>query len=300
MQETNFDKNRMSRRSFLKVGAGALGAAGLLGLAACGGSSSSDSGSSDSSSSSDSASSADSSSEEYTLVEPGKLTMISNFYFPPFVSMKEGTGEFEGFAGAMYAAICDKRGLEQNILPSVQFDTIVPTIKQGGKADVSLGAISITPDREKEVDMSDPYLDSNQAICVRTDSTATTAEALNAEGMQIAVQSGTTGESWAEENLPNATIVPLDDIIQALTGVQTGLYNACVSDLPVISYEIKIAYSDLMIPDGGEIPTGEQYGVVISKDNPKLTEAINKALKEIKEDGTQDEIETKWFGEVIS
>ena len=299
MQETNFDKNRMSRRSFLKVGAGALGAAGLLGLAACGGSSSSDSGSSDSSSSSDSASSADSSSEEYTLVEPGKLTMISNFYFPPFVSMKEGTGEFEGFDVDMYAAICDKLGLEQNILPSVQFDTIVPTIKQGGKADVSIGAITITDDRKKEIDFSNPYLDSNQSIVVKKGSAATTQEQLNAKGMQIAVQSGTTGESWAQENLPKATVVPLDDIIQAMTGVQTGLYNACVADLPVTSYEIKQAYGDLQIPEGGEIPTGEQYGIVVSKKNPGLTKAINKALKELKGDGTMDALEQKWFGTTI-
>lgn len=288
-------KMNMTRREMLAMLG--VGASGLV-LAGCGGGSSAPAGSAASAGSAEPAGSA-AADASYDLVVPGKLTLVSEFYYPPFESFDKDNKPV-GFDLDVYAGICDKLGLEQNILPNVKFDTILPMLKQGGKADVSLGAISITPDREKEVDMSDPYLDSNQAICVRTDSTATTAEALNAEGMQIAVQSGTTGESWAEENLPNATIVPLDDIIQALTGVQTGLYNACVSDLPVISYEIKIAYSDLMIPDGGEIPTGEQYGVVISKDNPKLTEAINKALKEIKEDGTQDEIETKWFGEVIS
>jgi polar amino acid transport system substrate-binding protein len=118
--------------------------------------------------------------------------------------------------------------------------------------------------------------------------------------MQIAVQSGTTGEDWAKENLPKATIVPLDDIIQAMTGVQSGLYNACVADLPVTQYEIKIAYSDLEIPDGGEIPTGEQYGAVINKNNTALLKAVNKALKDIKADGTQDSIEKTWFGSVIS
>ena len=116
----------------------------------------------------------------------------------------------------------------------------------------------------------------------------------------MAVQSVTTGEAWVQENLPDATCVPLDDIIQCLTGVQSGLYQATVADLPVISYEIKIAYTDLMIPDGGEIPTGEQYGIVVSKDNPNLTKAINEALAEMKEDGTQASIETTWFGAPIS
>ena len=286
-----FDKASMSRRSFLKAGAGAVGMASLFGLAACGGSSTSGDSSPSDSATSDAG---------YTLVEDGKLTMISNFYFPPFVSMNSDTGDYEGFDVDIYKAVCEKLGLEPNILPTVAFDSIVPTIKQGGKADVSIGAITITDARLQEIDFSDPYLDSNQALCVRSDATATTAEALNVADTKVAVQSGTTGEAWVQENLPDATCVPLDDIIQCLTGVQSGLYQATVADLPVISYEIKIAYTDLMIPDGGEIPTGEQYGIVVSKDNPGLTDAINKALAEIKEDGTQASIETTWFGAPIS
>ena len=279
--------NAMSRRDFVQLCG--LSAAGVVlsgSLAACG------------SGSAGSASSAKSDSG-YTLVKSGKLTMISNFYFPPFVSMNEKTGDFEGFDVDVYKAVCKKLKLTPRILPSVQFDTIVPTIKQGGKADVSIGAITITDDRKKEIDFTNPYLDSNQSIVVKKGSAATTQAQLNAKGMQIAVQSGTTGESWAQENLPKATVVPLDDIIQALTGVQTGLYNACVADLPVTSYEIKQAYHDLQIPEGGEIPTGEQYGIVVSKKNPGLTKAINKALKELKSDGTMDSLQKKWFGTTI-
>ena len=279
--------NAMSRRDFVQLcGLSAAGIALSGSLAGCG------------SGSSGTASSAKSGSS-YTLVKSGKLTMISNFYFPPFVSMNEKTGDYEGFDVDLYKAICEKLSLEPNILPTVQFDTIIPTIKQGGKADVSLGAITITDAREQEIDFSDPYLDSNQSIVVRKDATATTAEQLNADGMQIAVQGGTSGEEWAKENLPKATIVPLDDIIQALTGVQSNLYAACITDLPVSSYEIKIAYSDLMIPEGGEIPTGEQYGVVISKDQPGLTKAINKALADIQSDGTMDSLQQKWFGQTL-
>ena len=257
----------MTRRNFVKMcGLGLVGA-GVLGLAGCG-------------QASGGAGAGTKTAAGYELVKEGKLTLVSNFYFP-------------------HKAICTKLGLEPNILPTVQFDTIVPTIKQGGKADVSLGAITITDARAQEIDFSEPYLDSNQSIVVRKDAAATTKEQLNASGMQIAVQSGTSGESWAKENLPSATIVPLDDIIQALTGVQSNLYAAAVTDLPVSSYEIKVAYSDLTIPTGGEIPTGEQYGVVVSKSNPELTRAINKALADIKADGTMAELQRKWFGKEV-
>lgn len=294
----------MKKNTFIKV-LGCLMACTLaVVLAACG-SANNQSANQSSSTSSDSAqtSSDAAATDDYTLVQDGKLTMISNFYFPPFVSMstdqshENPVDNFEGFDVDVYKAVCDKLGLEPNILPSVQFDTIVPTIKQGGKADVSIGAITITDERLEEVDMTDPYMDSNQAIVVKKGASATDVDTLNVAGTQVAVQSGTTGEAWVKENLPNATCVPLDDIIQCLTGLQSGLYNAVVCDLPVAQYEIKIAYSDLEVTT--EIPTGEQYGLVVSKDNPGLTEKINQALKDLEDDGTMDQLEQKWFGTTL-
>lgn len=274
-----------SRRDFLKamgmVATGAV-AAGLVG---CGGSGT------------QTAATTAAATDGYTTVTKGKLTMISNFYFPPFVSMNDKTGDFEGFDVDLYKAICKKLDLEPNILPSVQFDTIVPTIKQGGKADVSIGAITITDDREKEVDMTEPYMDSNQALVTKANASAKDADALNKDGVTVAVQSGTTGEAWAKENLPKATVKPLDDIIQCLQGVTSGLYDCSVCDLPVARYEIKIAYSGLDV--AMEIPTGEQYGLVVSKDNPGLTKAINQALSDLESDGTIDKLEEKWFGEAL-
>ena len=66
---------------------------------------------------------------------------------------------------------------------------------------------------------------------------------------------------------------PLDDIISAMNGVLTGSYDGLVTDLPVSSYQIKNSFTELQIIE--EIPTGEQYGIAISKDNPGLTAAIN-------------------------
>ncbi len=294
---------QMDRRNFL---AGAAGVAATTVLAGCGGGSGSSAAASGSAGSSASTSSAD-----YTLVEDGKLTLISNFTFPPFVFADEETSDpsgYKGFDVDVAKAIAEKLGLELNVLPTVQFDTIVPTIKQGGKADISLGGITITDERKKEVDFSSPYIDSNQSIVFKSDCADPTVAGVNAADKKIAVQSGTTGESWAQENIPEATIVPLDDIIQAMTGVQTGAYDACVADLPVTEYMISTSYTDLMVPDGaystsnptgGQIPTGEQYGAIISKDNPGLTEAVDKALHELWEEGKMDDIQTTWFGEVI-
>ena len=274
--------SKLTRRQFLQ---GSTLVAGLT-LAACGGSGSTDTATTNTTNTTEAAA-------EYTLVNEGKLTCISNLYFPPFESMDEKTGEPVGFDIDMSKSLAEHLGLEVNWLPSQAFDSLVPTIKAGGTADVAIAGMTITDARKAEVDMSDPYVDSNQS-CVTKVGSEDTMETLNDAAKKIAVQAGTTGADWAAENLPNATIVPLDDIISAMTGVQTGSYAALVTDLPVASYQIKNSFTDLQIIE--EIPTGEQYGIAVSKDNSGLTAAINAALAEMESDGTRAAIETEWFG----
>ena len=275
----------MNRREFLAAfGTVAAGAV----LAGCGNSNAA---------STDSSSDAKSDEKKgMTLFEDGKLTVVAELGFAPFEYMDEKTGEPVGFDVDVINAVAEKMGLTASYLPNQKFDTLVPIIKQGGKADVSIAAITITDERLESVDFSEPYLDSNQAIVVAKGSSET-EETLNDASKQVVCQGGTTGDEWIGENLPDAVRVPVDDVTAALTGVQTGLYQAMVVDLPVASYMLAQSFSDLEIVK--EIPTGEQYGIAVSKDNPELTQAVNKALEDMKSDGTMKEIETKWFGSEI-
>ena len=119
-------------------------------------------------------------------------------------------------------------------------------------------------------------------------------EALNKAEMTVAVQAGTTGEAWVLENLPNAKVVPLASVTVCMTGVSTGQYQAFCADLPVIGHQCTVSFTDCQI--ALEIPTGEQYGIVVSKDNPGLTAAINQALADMEADGTMASLKEKWFG----
>lgn len=275
----------MNRREFLAAfGTVAAGAV----LAGCGNSNAA---------STDSSSDAKSDEKKgMTLIEDGKLTVVAELGFAPFEYMDEKTGEPVGFDVDVINAVAEKMGLTASYLPNQKFDTLVPIIKQGGKADVSIAAITITDERMESVDFSEPYLDSNQAIVVAKGSSET-EETLNDASKQVVCQGGTTGDEWIGENLPDAVRVPVDDVTAALAGVQTGRYQAMVVDLPVASYMLSQSFSDLQIVK--EIPTGEQYGIAVSKDNPELTQAVNKALEDMKSDGTMKEIETKWFGSEI-
>ncbi len=234
--------------------------------------------------------------DNYTLVEEGKLTVAAELGFAPFEYMDEKTGEPVGFDVDLIKAVAEKLGLEASYLPNQKFDTLVPLVKQGGKCDVAIAGITITDDRMEEVDFSTAYLDSNQAIIVKKDS-GETEDTLNAAGKKVACQSGTTGDDWIQENLASAERVPLDDVTAALTGVSTGLYNAMVIDLPVASYMLTQSFSDLEVAK--EIPTGEQYGIAVNKENGGLTLAISTALQEMEDDGTMKDIKVKWFGSDI-
>ncbi len=241
----------------------------------------------------------DAAASEYTLVKEGTLIVASDLDFPPLDSF-EG-GEAQGFDVDLSKAIGEKLGLEVEYLPPMDFDSIIPMIKNGGKADIGNSAFSITEERKAEIDFTDPYLDSNLGVAIKKDSGIPTGdekalvEALNDSSQTVAVQAGTTGEAWARENLSEATIVPLASVTVCMTGVSTGQYNAFCADLPVIAHQCTVSFTDCEI--ALEIPTGEQYGIVVSKDNPGLTAAINDALAEMEADGTMDELKQKWFGE---
>ncbi len=275
----------MTRRNFFAT----LGAAGALALAGCNGSGE------PAQTTGDQTTDQTTDEASYTLVKEGVLTNVAELGFAPFEYIDED-GNTVGFDVDLSNALAEKLGLTCEWLPNQAFDTLVPTIQQGGKADISIAGMTISDERLEQVDFSDPYLNSNQGIVAAAGSDLN-SESLNAEGMQVACQTGTTGDEWISENLPNATKVPLADVTAALMGISTGLYNAMVIDLPVAQNMIAESFSDLEVVE--EIPTGEQYGIAVSKDNPELTQAVNKALEDMKSDGTMKEIETKWFGSEI-
>lgn len=229
-------------------------------------------------------------SSNYTLVNSGKLTIAASLDFPPFENL-EGDKPV-GFSVELMQLLCQEMGIESNYLPSVKFDTIVPMIAAGGKADVGVSSITITDDRKKEVDFTDPYCDSNQSIAVMKGSPYTSAADL--AGKKIGAQSGTTGYDWAAENIPGATVTAFDEMTAVFQALQSGQIDAVAVDLPVAQYYVKVAYTDAQIIQ--EIPTGEQYGIAVSKSNPNLTAALNKALASVKSNGKYQALYTKWFG----
>lgn len=269
-----------------KLGALAISAmmVATLGLFGC---------SSSSSSSSSQSSSAAAEAEEMVLLNDGELTIITSPDYPPFENVEDG--ETIGYEIDLFQAIADEMGLTLNIVPQ-QFDTIIPTIAAGGKGDVGVSGFSVDPERAKEIDFTASFYIDDQAVAVMDDSTVTeenALDALNQEGVVIAVQTGTTGETYAEENFPNATIKGYGNSTDCFAAMQSGQADAVCTNLAVVDRMLTDAYTDARIVY--QSATGEEYAAVVSQDNPALLAAINEALAKLEANGTIDDLKTKWF-----
>ncbi len=261
-----------------------IAAMALFCMSACGNSSSP---------SSSSSSSSNAEKAEYTLLNDGELTIITSPDYPPFENIENG--EMVGFEIDLAKAIAEQMGLTPNFV-QLQFDAIIPAVAAGGQGDLGMSGFSVDPDRAKEIDFTESFYIDDQAIAVMKDSgiTADNAESdLNQSGVIIAVQTGTTGESYVEENFPNATIQGYGNSTDCFAAMQSGQANAVCTNLAVVKRMIDTAYNDAEVVL--EYATGEEYAAVVSKDNPALTEAVNQAIATLQENGTIKELEDKWF-----
>ena len=272
----------MTRRNFLTV-AGAI--AGTATLAGCGGEKAADDAADDTAD--DTADKTDDSG--LGLVTEGSITFAVSPDYPPFENLEDG--EYVGLDMDLGRAIAEQLGLEC-VYTNLDFDGIVPAIAAGGQADAGLSGISITPDREKQVNFSEPYYIDNQAVAVPSSNTEVTednaAEVLNTAEMTIAVQSGSTGADFAAENFPNAEQLAFPLFTDAFAAVAAGQADAVCGNLAVVEQMLAGAYTDLHVVLTSA--TGEEYAIAVNKDNPELLNAINDAITTLKDDGTIDKL----------
>lgn len=281
----------MSKKKWLAlVAAGALAAA--LALVGCA-SGNSGSGSA-SGSASASASGSASASTEMKLVKEGKLLIATSPDFPPFENLENG--EMVGLDIEIGKAVAEKLGLEPEFV-SLQFDSILTAVAAGTQADVGISGLTVDPERAKTVDFSDSYYVDDLSVAVMKNNADTTAdnadEALNKEGVVIAVQSGTSGETYVKENYPKATVQPYGNSTDAFAALQSGQANAVCTNKAVVERMLANAYTDAQVVKS--IATGEEYAVAVAQENKALTAAINKALEELQADGTIDDLVAKYM-----
>ncbi|MDR2196984.1 MAG: ABC transporter substrate-binding protein [Coriobacteriales bacterium] len=227
--------------------------------------------------------------EGLATIESGKILVGSDCDYPPFIYM-EGD-QVAGFEYELALAIGADLGYTVEYLPPQNFDTLIASVAAHSKMDIGFSSFTITDERKELVDFSIPYFDSNQACVVMKGSSYASTNDL--AGLTVGAQSGTTGESWAAENIPDATIKGYNQTSEALAALVAGDVEAIFFDEPVAVEQVETTYTDCEIIE--VIPTGEQYGIAVSKDNPALLDAINTSLQKLIADGTYATLFSKYF-----
>ena len=226
-------------------------------------------------------------------VESGKLIMATNAAFPPYEYI-EGN-EIVGIDAEIAGAIAEKLGLELQI-DDMEFDSIVESVK-GGKADIGLAGMTVTPERQEVINFTVSYATGVQSVIVTEDSAITTVDDLFAEGAMhvIGVQRNTTGDLYSTWDLEDAGLATIDRYSKGADAVQALLTGKV--DCVVIDNEPAKAFvaanTGLKILDTAYAV--EEYAAAMNKDNTELYEAVNKALEELIADGTVAAIIAKYI-----
>ncbi|AZM97853.1 transporter substrate-binding domain-containing protein [Vreelandella venusta] len=216
--------------------------------------------------------------------------------FVPFEMMDPETGEMIGFDMDIINAIAERAGFEVN-LTTMEFAGIIPAV-QTGSQEIALAGITITEERTEVVDFSDPYYDSGLQIIVRADNEEVSSLE-DLAGLTVATKIGSTSYDFLQQELgEDADITPYPgtaDMYMALLGRNV---DAVLYDAPNVAY-FSQTRGEGRTKVVGPLYEGQQYGIVFHKGS-EWVEPTNEALASMREDGTYDEIYTKWFGEAPS
>ncbi|MDH4222085.1 MAG: basic amino acid ABC transporter substrate-binding protein [candidate division Zixibacteria bacterium] len=221
-------------------------------------------------------------------MEQKKLLVGTDATYPPFESKDVKTGKIIGFDVDLMDLICEKLGVRCEYV-EVPFDGIISGL-DNHKYDVVISSFTITPEREKIVDFSNPYYQASQSIAVRLDETKINS-LLDLKRKKIGVQLGTTGELLAKK-VDGVEVISFDNIGAAFLDLENGKLDAIINDKPTSQRIIALKGNAKIV---GPDLSSENYGIAVRKNEERLLEAINTALAELKDSGKLEDLNKKWF-----
>lgn len=203
----------------------------------------------------------------------------------------DAAGTLVGFEVDMVTAAATRMGRSVEFVP-MAFRELFPALK-AGRIDVAMCTISLTPEREKQFDATQTYYDTSQGMIVLKASHIRAVADL--AGKRVSAEAGSANEHWLvthEGRYGFGAIVPVNGLDQAVQWLHDGEIDAYFGDLPALMYRLLDA-PDLAVVQRQS--THERYAMMLPR-NSALTEPLDAALSQIKQDGTLSAIHKRWFG----
>lgn len=221
------------------------------------------------------------------------LTVAMELAYPPFETRDEA-GDAYGISPAFMQEFADAYGYDL-VIENTAFDGLIPAL-QTDKADAVMSSITITDEREAEVDFTDPYAVAQLAILANAQSGIDSIDDLNQPDKTVAVKTGSTGDVYATKNLTNAQIVRLADESACVTEVVQGRADGFLYD------QLTIYRNNQANPDTTEavfIPfqDPEYWGIAVADGNDELRAQFNEFIAQCKQDGTFEELTQEFLAD---
>lgn len=227
--------------------------------------------------------------------------------YPPWGAV-DPKGEVVGFDREVGDAVC-ARLKTACIWQNQAFDGLLPGLIVG-KYDLVMAAISITPERAKQVDFSAPYADAPNQFAVVASSpiaAARTVKDLEAsiKGKTLGIQSGTTHEAVVSKHFPGVKLQIYSRTDQLANDLRSGRIDAGLMERSAWEAMFKdskpaLAYAGPLLSSADYPEFGNGQAITLAKNKPELKGAIDKAIADLLADGTMANLSKKWFGYDVS
>lgn len=206
------------------------------------------------------------------------------------------SGEIEGFDVDIAKALTDEMtdGTGEAKFVEVTSKTRIPLLKNG-KIDGIIATMTITEEREKEVDFSDVYFNGGQSLLVHESSEINDIDDLTEDHTVLAIK-GSNSTKNMRKLAPQVNVLDLENYSEGFVALQSGQGDALTTDSAILLGMIDTN------PDyrlAGNNFTDEPYGVAINKGQENFREQLENALETIQGNGVYDEIYDKWFGDLL-
>ena len=217
------------------------------------------------------------------------LNIGSDTTYPPHESINED-GVVVGFDVDVVQEICDRINCKPNWVTTA-WDGIFPALADG-QFDMVVSGVTITEERDKIVDFSDPYIIVQQGVLMRVEDAGKTIDAFKSGDLRLASQNGTTNAQLGEELVGRDNLQLFDSFNNAVVAVQNGDVDGVIIDsTSAAAYEQEFA-GELTV--GIEGLQSDPLGLVF-QEGDSLQDAFNEGLAMIKEDGTLNELLIRWW-----
>ncbi len=227
------------------------------------------------------------------IQEKGELTIGVKYDVPPFGLNNPQSGEVEGFDVDLGTYIADKLGVEVQTREATS-DNRIPLLVDG-TIDLILSTMTITEERDLEVDFSEPYYVANGDVLVPSGSDIQSLDDLN--GRKVCTALGSTYADTIEKEAPDADLRLVDLYSECFDQVQTGAVDAVSTDNVILT---GMVIQDDSLELLGLDYTTEPYGIGIQEGDAEFKQFVDETLAEYIDSGAWQAAYDEWVGQYVA